>query len=304
MGLNASKINMLLEAKQDGVNFFHTLTLGKQIINLTKSEYKSVCRRYNFKCNKDSIDEFIAQEYADQFICNILNIDKLSIMDISDYEGAQIIHDLNFDIPVQLEKKYDVVIDGGTLEHIFNFPVAISNCMKMVKEGGSIFIFSMSNNHCGHGFYQFSPELFFRLFQPEYGFDIKSVVLMKHPFPGAELSKKQECYRVEDPAILGRRSTLVTKSPLGIMVHAKKIEHKNFVESFPIQSDYAKIFNTAIDTVKDKDKSKNKEINFNLKLLLRDIILKLPPSIKNFFIGYHQLWKFSLKRDKEMYTRY
>ena len=226
MGLNASKINMLLEAKQDGVNFFHTLTLGRQIISLTKSEYKSVCKRYNFKCNKDSIDEFIAQEYADQFICNILNIDKLSIMDISDYEGAQIIHDLNFDIPVQLEKKYNVVIDGGTLEHIFNFPVAIFNCMKMVKEGGSIFIFSMSNNHCGHGFYQFSPELFFRLFQPEYGFDIKSVVLMKHPFPGAELSKKQECYRVEDPAILGRRSSLVTKSPLGIMVHAKKIKHK------------------------------------------------------------------------------
>ena len=61
----------------------------------------------------------------------------------------------------------------------------------------------------------------------EYGFDIKSVVLMKHPFPGAELSKKQECYRVEDPAILGRRSSLVTKSPVGIMVHAKKIKHKN-----------------------------------------------------------------------------
>ena len=29
-------------------------------------------------------------------------------MDISDYEGAQVIHDLNFTIPEHLEKKYDV----------------------------------------------------------------------------------------------------------------------------------------------------------------------------------------------------
>ena len=85
-------------------------------------------------------NKFISQKYADSFICKMLDIDELSIMDISDYEGAQIIHDLNFVIPERLEKKYDVVIDGGTLEHIFNFPIAISNCMKMVKEMEKVII--------------------------------------------------------------------------------------------------------------------------------------------------------------------
>jgi len=42
-----------------------------------------------------------------------------------------------------------VVIDSGSLEHIYNFPVAIANCMKMVKVGGSFFIFNMANNHMG-----------------------------------------------------------------------------------------------------------------------------------------------------------
>ena len=144
----------------------------------------------------------------------------------------------------------------------------------------------------------------FRIFQPENGFKIKSVILLEHPFPGAELSKKQECYKVIDPEILGRRGSLVTKSPLGIMVHAQKIKHKNIFESFPIQSDYAKLFDPTVGSIKNNDRSRNKETNFNLKLLLKDIILKLPPSMKNFCIGYYQLWKFSLKRDKEMYTKY
>jgi len=33
------------------------------------------------------------------------------------------------------KNKYDLVFDGGTLEHVFNFPVAIKNCMEMVKVG-------------------------------------------------------------------------------------------------------------------------------------------------------------------------
>jgi len=291
---------MLLEANQDGVNFDRTLTLGRQRINLTKSEYIKICNKYQFNFQNDSINDFMSQEYADSFLCKLLNINELSIMDISDYEGAKIIQDLNLPIPGNLEKKYDVVIDGGTLEHIFNFPVAISNCMKMIKEGGSLFIFSMANNHCGHGFYQFSPELFFRIFQPENGFKIKSVILLKHPFPGAELSNKQECYKVIDPAILGRRGSLVTKSPLGIMVHAQKTKHNQIFEYFPIQSDYTKNINVKNSIRNDFI---NKTTHFNLKLFIRNIILRLPLTIKNLFLGYYQLWKFSLKRDKEMYKK-
>ena len=120
MGLIASRINVLLEAKNNGVKFSETLTLGRQQIHLAKGEYKSLFKKHNIKYNKESLDEFLSQEYADLFITKTLDINELSIMDISDYEGAQVIHDLNFTIPEHLEKKYDVVIDGGSLEHIFN----------------------------------------------------------------------------------------------------------------------------------------------------------------------------------------
>ena len=85
---------MLLEANQDGVNFDRTLTLGRQRINLTKSEYIKICNKYQFNFQNDSINDFMSQEYADSFLCKLLNINELSIMDISDYEGAKIIQDL------------------------------------------------------------------------------------------------------------------------------------------------------------------------------------------------------------------
>ena len=59
-------------------------------------------------------------------------------------------------------KQFDLVFDGGTLEHVFNFSTALKNCMHMVKPHGRFVSVTLPNNWCGHGFYQFSPELFFR----------------------------------------------------------------------------------------------------------------------------------------------
>ena len=59
--------------------------------------------------------------------------------------------------------QFDVVYDGGTLEHVFNFPVALRNAMELLRPGGRLFtIHTCANNLCGHGFYQFSRELFYR----------------------------------------------------------------------------------------------------------------------------------------------
>jgi hypothetical protein len=45
----------------------------------------------------------------------------------------------------------------------FNFPVALANAMKMAKIGGHFAARTPANNQCGHGFYQFSPGLFYRI---------------------------------------------------------------------------------------------------------------------------------------------
>ena len=51
----------------------------------------------------------------------MLGAKSIDSIDFSDYENASIIHDLNIDLPNNLENKYSLVLDWGTLEHFFNF---------------------------------------------------------------------------------------------------------------------------------------------------------------------------------------
>jgi len=286
----------MLEAKKDGTSFSSTLTLGRQKCNMTIGELAKLRKTYGIIESPDPNDNLEYRSYADQFFYHYLDVDKLRVLDFSAYEEADIIHDMNYPVPEELEGSFDVVVDGGTLEHIFNFPKAIENCMKMLRIGGSLFIFSMANNHCGHGFYQFSPELFFRIFQAENGFETKSVILVKHPFPGSELSRKQICFQVKDPAISGRRSTLVTRSPLGIMVHAVKLSGNSVFEQYPQQSDYTSTWRSI--GAADRERMKN-----GWGSLPTRIWEYFPLRPKLYIAGLHQLWKYTLKRDKKTYTR-
>jgi hypothetical protein len=112
---------------------------------------------------------------------------KLYTMDISDYEGADYIHDLNNPIPDELNEMFDVVIDGGTMEHLFNTKQCLENITKMTKIGGTIIHLSPSNNTAGHAFYQFSPDLFF-----DYYFvnKFKKIKGMYVDMPGKESNSK------------------------------------------------------------------------------------------------------------------
>ena len=95
------------------------------------------------------------EDYADNYLELILETHDIKALDYSAYEGCDIVHDLNTPIGPELHGRFDAVIDGGCLEHIFNVPMALANYMNLVRNGGSLFIATMANNHMGHGFYQF-----------------------------------------------------------------------------------------------------------------------------------------------------
>lgn len=81
-------------------------------------------------------------------------------IDVSKYEGADVEFDLNDDhLPPELTGRFGVVLNGGTLEHVFHVPNALTNITRMLRPGGlALHILPMSN--CvDHGFYQFGPTL-------------------------------------------------------------------------------------------------------------------------------------------------
>jgi FkbM family methyltransferase len=169
-------------------------------------------------------------------------------IDASGYEGASIIHDFNEPIDTSLVRAYTCMVDFGSLEHVFNTPVALKNCTDLLEVGGYFISVSIANNFMGHGFYQFSPELFFNYFAHN-GFTQIEVFLM--PFRAVPY-----LFRVANPGDFQGRVELVNAEPVCIGVIAKKIKHLDKAR-YPIQSDYRDNFWRGQDVNRNTQPSKS-----------------------------------------------
>lgn len=98
-------------------------------------------------------------DYCEPFLA-YLGYDDIESVDVSGYQGATIIHDMNKPgLSNKAGKKFDIIIDSGTIEHIFDIKTALHNVFESLKIGGYIFHCSPANNFMDHGFYQISPTL-------------------------------------------------------------------------------------------------------------------------------------------------
>ncbi|SRR6266513_1601675 len=112
MGLACSTVRFLLDAYDRGVSFKNTVTLGRTQLYLLPSEIRKVRRLPGRELSESALQTKFGG-YADAFLKNLLSIEKLEILDYSDYQGASIIHDMNRPISPELEAKFDAVIDSG-----------------------------------------------------------------------------------------------------------------------------------------------------------------------------------------------
>jgi hypothetical protein len=104
--------------------------------------------------------------------------------------------------------------------------------MEMVAPGGHFIGFTAGNNFFGHGFYQFSADLLFRVFDRENGFELQEMLLYEDS-PGAKW------FNVADPAVVRERVTLVNSRRTFLAVIAKKVETVPIFRRTPQQSDYS-----------------------------------------------------------------
>src|SRR5258706_3951319 len=180
MAIDSNFARFLIACQQDGVNFRRTLTLGRLNYYLGVKETRNVLRSSGLDEKRfPDLLNYESSRYAETFF-KALGAEKVESMDASGFEGATIVHDLNRPIPETLKNRFDAVCDGGTIEHVLNFPTVIRNCMQMVKIGGHLIIATPANNNFGHGFYQFSPELWFRLLSPSHGFETCRMVAVEY----------------------------------------------------------------------------------------------------------------------------
>lgn len=225
MGISNHCAKFLLHSLGLGVSYKDTIMLGRQVLYVSSSAIRKLAKDFSM----DIVDAG-NDRYAESFFKS-LGAQKVDSLDYSGYEHANIIHDLNQSIGGHLKGKYSVVFDGGTLEHVFNFPVAIRNCMDLLQVGGHFVSITPANNQMGHGFYQFSPELFFSIFTERTGFEIKSMLMR------TDSGKESQIYQVADPHEVNSRVSVTNSFPTFLMVVAKKIANIDHSTNV-YQSDY------------------------------------------------------------------
>jgi SAM-dependent methyltransferase len=294
VGISYCDATMFWNARQRGVSFDRLLTVGHQCLFLHGREVAFFRREYQkaFGSSVTPLDHYRWGEYADTFLRDFLGASSVTVLDASQYEGADTIHDMNTPIPESWHDRYDAVIDSGSLEHIFNVPVALANLADMLKVGGTIFLTTPANNLMGHGFYQFSPELMFRVFSEPNGFDLRQIQMFEARYPSVELTKNHTLYDVVDPEQVRARVGLVSKRPVMMMVEATKMCDTHMFATAPLQSDYVAMW----------EPRGGERTMSSLERALRRSLGAVPIGVRAPIRGYREKRDFSFG-NKAFYTR-
>lgn len=162
MGLTLSVAINIIECTKN-IKKESVLCLGKQDFGYSVADLLNSKKKYSHNVNLDQFKNLDNnQKLSQRLFFKTLGFKNIDTLDLDEYEGANIIFDLNKDkTPKNLLNKYDFIYDGGTLEHIFNIGNALKHLTRMNKDRGVVFHSNPCNGYIDHGFFQISPTLYF-----------------------------------------------------------------------------------------------------------------------------------------------
>ena len=175
MGLPIPSMRMIIREHKKEPFRSRVLTLGRMAVLATYEEVQNLFREegvmpkllekdFDIRTNIPSMRESTGKESrftSDEVFFKLLGVDSLETLDVSDYENADHIHDMNIQIPDKLVSRFDAIFNFGTTEHIFDTRQVLDNISRMLKPGGLVLHMVGATNRIGHGFYMFSPCFFY-----------------------------------------------------------------------------------------------------------------------------------------------
>jgi SAM-dependent methyltransferase len=142
------------------------LQLGRCAVYLTWDELASWARRDGFRLAQvpfePSHDPALARLgcVSDRTFFGALGFERVESLDLLADERPTFVHDLNGPLPAELEGRFDVVFDTGTLIHVFDQRAAFANLGRALRQDGRAIHNVPSTNHVDVGLYMHSPQLF------------------------------------------------------------------------------------------------------------------------------------------------
>lgn len=160
MGLNFPAIKTLIES-----GLFVRGTDGKRLLEIGRLKNSLSFWQIDYLNKRYGLPLDVMKGSASQ-IYEYFGFSEITALDNSDFEGANLNHNLNIppynssDTLSKYEGIFDLVIDGGTSEHVYSPIASLTNYLYLCKNSGSVVQMLPINNYVDHGIYQFSPTFF------------------------------------------------------------------------------------------------------------------------------------------------
>jgi hypothetical protein len=177
VGLLPSHIRLLLRL-QDRFGGFEgpVMTLGNQDLFASEADLRTMFAEVGVTPREPAevplhtspvLREFFGEKSQDyvhaRVFFDMLGLDGYADLDKFPDDEPVIRHDLNDPVPDDLRGRFGLVLDGGTIEHVFDIAQALRNVVAMVRVGGCVVQFN-PHWHPDHGFYSLNPCLFYDFF--------------------------------------------------------------------------------------------------------------------------------------------
>jgi hypothetical protein len=170
MGLFCASAEMIIQEHLYRPIRGKVLLIGRQNTDITPQAWANLLQLYNIIPRvplvlekRGSLEHKItslsddADRIADVTVFQSLSDCQVLALDISDYEGAEVVHDLNLPLPNKYKGQFDFIFDGSCLDNIFNVAQALFNMSEMLRPGGRLMLYNVSNSH-PTAYLQFSPD--------------------------------------------------------------------------------------------------------------------------------------------------
>ena len=183
MGLFPSSVKLLLKLHKNRKFAGPVCCLGNQEIWATYEDLEAIFNEMECEYQRPTrvvlhtsgmfrqnpgLKEITARFVHARVFFEMLGVQEYVDIDKFDWDEPVLQHDLNLPVPAELHDRFNLVLDGGAAEHVFDVRQVMANMVAMTRVGGSVV--HIASLRPDHGFYSFSPCFFFDFYKTN-GFD-------------------------------------------------------------------------------------------------------------------------------------
>jgi hypothetical protein len=130
------------------------LLLGRQTMSFSPTDAVNMIRSFGLstpdietEVDHQTLRSGEGEYIRDDAFFRLLGVSDFHAIDHSNFEGADIIHDLNKPVPWRLRGIADFILDGSTLDNVWDPATVIRNVARMLKPRGRFVSINMGSNH-------------------------------------------------------------------------------------------------------------------------------------------------------------